>query len=310
MMPTREFSFGNALSHWSNTQGPGGFLWKYALAYGLATVAFLGVFLLLAGGAIMQFVSMSAQAPGGTVSDQEALRMLGSLVPVFLLAIPLGILFWVVFEGALQRRYIRDEGFSLRISGDEGRLFVVGLLWILTLIGLYLAIAIVVGAVGGGLAAALGESAVFIVIPLVIAGVAGFVWVVVRLSPASAMTIRDRKITFTSAFQASKGRFWQMFFAFIIMAIIAYIVSLVLQLILGAMIGGAMMTNPAIMNGTGDPEAMMAALFSPSTLVMAGFVYFVMSAVQGLIQFAWAGIPALAAKTDPHWTSGQADVFA
>ena len=309
-MPTREFSFGNALSHWSNTQGPGGFIWKYALAYGLATLAFLAAFLVIAGGAFMQLVTLSAESPTGEISDAEALRILGRLVPVFLLAIPLGILFWVVFEGALQRRYMRDEGFSLRIGGDEGRLFVVGLLWILTLFGLYLGIAIVVGVVGGGLAAAIGESAVFLIIPLVIAGVGLFVWVLVRLSPASAMTVRDRKITFTSAFQASKGRFWQMFFAFIIMAIIAYIVSIVLQLVLGAVIGGALMTNPAMMSGAQDPEAMMAALFSPATLVIAGLVYFVMSALNGIIQFAWAGIPALAAKTDPNWTGLQADVFA
>jgi hypothetical protein len=205
---------------------------------------------------------------------------------------------------------MRDEGFSLRIGGDEGRLFVVGLLWILTLFGLYLAIAIVVGVVGGGLAAAMGETGALLIIPLVIAGIGLFVWVVVRLSPASAMTVRDRKITFTSAFQASKGRFWQMFFAFIIMAIIAYIVSIVLQLVLAGVIGGALMTNPAMMSGAQDPEAMMAALFSPATLVIAGLVYFVMSAINGIIQFAWAGIPALAAKTDPNWTGLQADTFA
>ncbi len=308
-MPPREFSFGNALSHWSNTQGPGGFIWKYALAYGLATLAFVGGFLWVAGSAFMRLMALSMQSPGGEISDAEALGVLGSLVPLFLLAIPLGILFWVIFEGALQRRYMRDEGFSLRIGGDEGRLFVVGLLWLLTFIGLYLGIVIVIGIVGGGLGVAIGEAAVFILIPLIIAGLALFAWVVVRLSPASAMTVRDRKITFISAFGVSKGRFWAMFFAFIIMAIVAYIVSLVLQLILGMMIGGALMTNPAIMNGTDDPEALMAALFSPATLVSAAFVYFVMSAVNGIIQFAWAGIPALAAKTDPAWTGGQADVF-
>ncbi len=308
-MPTREFSFGNALSHWSNTQGPGGFLWKYALAYGLATVGVLLGFILLAGGAFMQLMSLSARAPGGQVSDAEVMRIMGSLIPIVLLAIPLGILFWVVFEGALQRRYMRDEGFSLKLGGDEGRLFVVGLLWLLTLFGLYLAIAVVAVGVGGAIGMAMGDTAALVIIPLVIAGVAAFVWVIVRLSPASAMTVRDRKITFTSAFAASKGRFWSMFFAFIIMAIIAYIVSLVLQLILGGVIGGAIMANPAFTSGSPDPEAMMAALFSPTTLVLGGMIYFVMSALQGVIQFAWAGIPALAAKTDPNWSGGQADVF-
>lgn len=308
-MPPREFSFGNALSHWSNSQGPSGFIWKYALAYGLATLAIAAVFVAIAGGAVMQLMTLSMQAPGGEISDAEALAVLGRLVPVFLLAIPLAILFWVVFEGALQRRYMRDEGFSLKIGGDEGRLFVVGLLWVLTLFGLYLGIAIVFGLVGAGLGLALGDAGMIILIPLVIAGVALFVWVIVRLSPASAMTVRDRKITFTSAFRASKGRFWQMFFAFIIMAIIAYIVSIVLQLVLGMMVGGALMSNPDIMSGTSDPEALMAALFSPGTLIGAAVAYFVMSAINGIVQFAWAGIPALAAKTDPEWTGGQADVF-
>jgi hypothetical protein len=308
-MPPREFSFGNALSHWSNTQGPGGFIWKYALAYGLATVAFLLGFILLAGGAFMQLMSLSTQAPGGQVSDAEVMRVMGTLIPIVLLAIPLAILFWVVFEGALQRRYMRDEGFSLKLGGDEGRLFVVGLLWMLTLFGLYIGIGLVVAIVGGGLTAAFGETAALVVIPLVIAGFAAFVWVIVRLSPASAMTVRDRKITFTSAFAASKGRFWSMFFAFIIMAIIVYIVSLVLQLILFGVIGGAMMTNPGFTSGSPDPEAVMAALFSPTTLVLGGVIYFVMSALQAAIQFAWAGIPALAAKTDPNWSGGQADVF-
>ncbi len=309
-MASRQFSFGNALSHWSNTQGPGGFVWKYALAYGLVSILMIALMFAVAAGPFLRLMTLASQSPGGEISDAAALSVLQGLLPVLLRAIPVGILFWVVFEGALQRRYMRDEGFSIKLGGDEGRLFVVGLLWIVTLIGLYLALAIGVGVVGGGLVGmAMGESAAFAIIPLVIAGFAAFVWVIVRLSPASAMTVRDRKITFTSAFAASKGRFWSMFFAFIIMAIIAYIVSLLLQLILMAVIGGAIAANPGFMDGPDTPDAVLSALMSPVVLLPAALAYFVMLGFQAIVQFAWAGIPALAAKTDPNWSGEQADVF-
>ncbi|MEO0784398.1 MAG: hypothetical protein AAFY10_01780 [Pseudomonadota bacterium] len=309
------FSFGNALTHWTKTQGPVGFVWKYALAYGVvaALIAMAAIFLI--GGPLINYVQLITEIEqNGVIDEQEVLTAMAGFFLPMLLFIPIGILFWVIFEGALQRRYMRDEGFSLRLGADEGRLFVVGIIWIAFIMALYFGFAILVGIVVALSAFALQGApeavAVISVILFLILGVA-ILYFVVRFSPAAALTVRDRAIRFSSAWGATRGRVWPMFFAFVIMAILAYILSTVLQLVMFGVIGGTLSASGLDFT---DPNAnvddVLAVLLSPVTLGIGGLVYLIMTAFQAVLQFAWAGIPALAAKTDPNWSGGTSSVDA
>lgn len=311
----QQFSFANALTHWTKTEGPKGFLWKYALAYGVVSVLIIVGMLFLLGRPFVEYMQIATEIEQtGTVDETALLSAMGALFLPALLFIPIGILFWVAFEGALQRRYMRAEGFSLRIGADEGRLIVVGLIWFGLFLALYFGLAIVVGIVAAAAAMALQgnpEIVALIMIPLFLLILVALLYFVVRFSPASALTVRDRAIRFSSAWGATRGRVWPMVFAFLIMLVAAYILSTVLQLVMFGLVGGVVATSGLDFTDT-EPEAIMAVLLSPVTLGVAGLVYLVMTAFQALIQFAWAGIPALAAKTDPNWTgatSGVDDTF-
>lgn len=292
-----KFTFDGALMHFARVKGPGGFIWKYAVAYGLATVLLFGVMILAVGGPFLRLMELSAASSTGQIDEEAAAAAMMSLIPLCLLAIPLGIGFWAVFESAVQRRYVRQEGFSLKFGGDEGRLLVIGLLWILTIFVLYLGVAIVAGVLIGAAGLALGEAAALIAIPVVIAAICAFLWVLVRLSPASAMTIRDRQIVFPSAFSASKGRFWPMFGAFVVIALVAIVVSLITQVLMGGVMGGALAANPAALE-SGDIGAMFT---NPVLLIGILLATFVSYALNAVVQFAFAGIAAKAALTDPNW---------
>lgn len=312
----QQFSFANAMTHWTRTEGPKGFLWKYALAYGVVSVLIIVGILFLLGRPFVEYMQIATEMEQtGTVDEAALLSAMGALFLPALLFIPIGILFWVAFEGALQRRYMHGESFSLRIGADEGRLFVVGLFWFGLFLALYFGLAIVVGIVAAGAAMALQgnpEIVVVIMIPLFLLILVALLYFVVRFSPASALTVRDRAIRFSSAWGATRGRVWPMVFAFLIMLVAAYILSTVLQLVMFGVVGGVVATSGIDFTDT-DPKAIMAVLLSPVTFGIAGLVYLVMTAFQALIQFAWAGIPALAAKTDPNWigaASGADDTFA
>ena len=115
-----DFNFGNAFMHFARTAGPRGFVWKYVLA--CLAVQFTVIMLLV----ILHNSTVVAVAPGALGDPQLAATalsyVLGSAV---YLVLPLSLLIYAVFESAALRRYIRREGFRLRLGRDELRMFVV-----------------------------------------------------------------------------------------------------------------------------------------------------------------------------------------
>lgn len=295
-MSVERFSFSAALSHWSNVEGPKGFIWKYALAYVLIA---LGLLLIVGVFFVVAVMSLTDLDP--TSDPHEIWTALLLFALLVLLVLIFGLLYWTMFEAASQRRYVRQEGFSLRLGADEGRVFVVGLLWVLTLIALNVAGSIVVGLIGVGLIRAIGFSAILIVGLLVIAFAGFLIWFMVRLAPASAMSIRDRQIRFTSAFGAKKRQFWSLFSAYFVMAFIFIAIIVSFCLIFIALLAGAIFSSIDFSAGEPDPEELVTVFLNPLLIglsVLWGIgAYF----VTGVMWFAWSGIPAKAALTDPNW---------
>lgn len=292
------FSFGNAMSHWSRTEGPQGFVWKFALAYAGAAIVVAVVGFLLGG--------MGALT--GDIGQVEIVR----LIIYYVWSIVAGVLVWAMFEAAGQRRYLRGEGLSLRIGGDEGRLIVVGLLMIVSILAMYLGIAFVVGLLvvaGGAVSPELGG------LLGIVSGIAGFgflVFMLVRLSPAAAMTVRDGHIRFPSAFTATKGRFWPLFGAYVVMSLIVLVAVIFLYLIIIAIGMGVVFSTTEVGSGGGFDEDVVMALISNPLVILLGLMLLLgVYIFQGLVMFVFQGIPALAAKTDPNWAGAgsAADTF-
>jgi len=300
-----EFSFGTAISHWSKTEGPSGFIWKYLAFYGGIVIAMALIVGLLLGPiyvALLQSIGDLTTDPEAANNAMEA-AMAQNVIQIvlgYLVALLLGWVLWAVFECAAQRRYIRGDRFSLRFGADERRMMVVGLIWIIMIILLYFGIAIVTGILMMPLVMMAGDnSGLIIFVPmlviLVVFGVMSLF--IVRWSAAAALTIRDEKIHFFHSWSVTKGKFWPMFGAFLVLSLI---LGVGWFLIYGAFLASVM--GPAI--AAGNSAGSMS--LGPVMIVIMVVLYLALLIFQAFAGFVMAGVAALAAKSDPEYSGLQA----
>ena len=167
------FSFANAMLHFAQARGPGGFIWKYALSYLIAVLLMGGLAYLLFQPLIGLFTDVLLQVARGAMTGddvevvitREITGMAGRIIFSYIGLLLLTALVWSMFEAAIQRRYVREEGFSIGVGADEFRLLLVAVMWVLFNIVGYLASAIIAGilgaiimSIGGGENYALGFS--------------------------------------------------------------------------------------------------------------------------------------------------------
>jgi hypothetical protein len=130
-MPTK-FSFEGALLNAFRAAHAKTFLWKFAVAYALVFTAFLLLLGLLAKDSFIAFTQAieALEEADFDQTDPGAMMavLFGTLTPLIpwaaLGSIGSGVL-WAMFESASQRRYVRNEPFSLRLGADELRMMVV-----------------------------------------------------------------------------------------------------------------------------------------------------------------------------------------
>lgn len=286
----QRFSFDNAAFHFARTDGPIGFLVPFIFVYLVAGAAVTAINF---GAQYLIFGSLNGFADllsSGVVPANQF-----AAVGIYYLIVSVaGAVFWAVFEASVQRRYVLDEGFSIKLGGDEFRLLVVGLLWFLSFLGSYLLmIVIVVLPVTALSANGVSPFAPLLIFVGILIYFFVWIWMAVKLSAASALTIRDQKIKFLDSWGATRGRFWPLFGAFLVLLIIALVIYFVLVgLVFGVTFGGEFMLS--------SPDRLMR-LGNPQTLGAMFFVLFLMmTTVQALFLYIWAGPAALIAKTDPR----------
>ena len=301
-----QFTFGNAVTHFSKTGGPAGFLWKFALAYALLACVVQAISVFLQWPVYEAYIQMFA---GGDIDqyteDLENISVASSLSG--LLVMPLGILLWVVFEGANQRRYMRGEGFRLRVGADEARLLLVGLIWIALFIGMYIGFALtLVIPVAIGFATA--PDGVVLAVLLGIVLMLGFLvlafWFSARLSAAAALTVRDRQIRFFESWRVTRGKGWTIAGAWIVLGLIAISVLVLFYLLLAALgIGLLSAQVPGLMDGDASEGEIFRAIASPMFWLPMLAVVIVFTIAQSTLMHIFSGPAALAARTDPEWIS-------
>lgn len=290
----QRFNFENAAFHFTKTEGPGGFVWKFLAAYTVLYLVLTGINYGLAAAFFGSMQDLQTQIMVGGFPT----GMLGQILAYYAVVTLLGVVFWVLFEASILRRYVRDEGFSLKLGGDEGRLLIVGILWVLLFFASYIAFALFVAAfamIGGMIDPILGG---ILSILAVLVGFAVWIYLFVRLSAAGALTVRDRQIRFPSSMKVTKGRFWTLFGAYFILMLILvafYVVGAVLLFSVVFASSDIDFTNPQSL------ALAMASLESPVVLIVLSAIG---SFLKGLFMFAWAGPAALAAKVDPRLGGG------
>mgnify|MGYP003630929589 CR=1 FL=1 len=298
------FDYGNAVMHFRKTGGPKGFLFRFGATYVLLYVLLSAVSLWL------QWPMYGAMFDPAVMDDPVAMEAammghMGRMMLGYVVLLPLGLAFWMVFEGANQRRYMRAEDFRLRLGADEWRLLVVGLIWFGLFIGLYiggiLAVLVPMGvaaATGTGEGAMIGGVLAFV---LAIAYMIFVFWLCARFSPAAALTVRDRKIKFGEAWRVTRGKAWTIIGSWIVLALIMSAVFFVFYLIFVVAIIASLMPMMSGME-TEDPTAVFRALLSPGVLIPGALLVVVLVFLQACGMHIYSGPAALAARTDPEWT--------
>ncbi len=304
----QRFTFENAFLHFARTDGPRGFIWKYLASYLLLAIciAALGYYLFrplidVGFSVFMDAIGAGSEAQAERIVARRLTEIAGWIVSGYVLLLVVGVFFWAAFEAAVQRRYVRDEGFRLGLGGDELRLILLALIWFAVSVGIYILSAFAIGAGTASVIMALDDERLGLLVLLVsvIFVACTWLWVAVRLAPASAMTIRDRRLKFFDAWGASRGRFWSLFGAYIVLAIIIFFASVIAWFVMGTVVVNALMANAhALEQAMDNPVQLVSALMRIDILGPIAAAYLTGLILQGFCGYMWAGPAALAAKTD------------
>lgn len=313
-MPT-QFSFEGALSNAFRAAHFRTFPWVYATVYALIVVLFCLVAALLSRDAMLEFIQAIEALENANLDESDPREVLAqvfaTLTPFFPIAINVTIgswVVWAVFESASQRRYVRDERFSLRLGADELRMMVVGLLWSLLNIACFLPMLFVLFGSGTSLFNQVldGQSAASMENEIIVSAFGAFglilllfpfyVFFATRLSPCFAMTIKDRRIVFFDAWNVSRGRFWPILGAFLIIAVAGSIVASVVEQAFQFGLVQFMSRFSNVQSG----EELMQLLYSAEFLLPTGLYIFASMFMSALQQHFNGGPAAFAARHDPR----------
>ena len=287
-----EFSLSSALMHFTRTEGPSGFVWKFIASYAAALLALWTVW-----GAMMVFLIPGfwdeVMTTGGFYTDS------GSEIVVMFSGFILYLGVASMFEAAALRRYIQRDGLSLRFGADERRVLLTYLIWFVlffvtnTVLGL--GGALIVGIISFGTGSPGVTVTAMVLLYLAFLGAMAFLGI--KYSPATAISIRDQKRKFFDAAKAVKGRAWKLFGGFLLVYVAFWISTLILMLVAQLVVSLAL--------NLGDDGALISggAMLIVSALVL--------SVAFATFHLAILGLPAHAALTEPGYSDTErvSDIF-
>ena len=274
----------------------------------LAVVAWAVVYLLMY---VAMGLWISSVMPGQiqAMSDPRAFgAAMAGLVAPFAAFMFLSLVVYVVIFAAVQRAVLKPERqgfFYLRFGMDELRLLVLTILFLvvyyLVLVGAIVLIAVVAS---GSRGAAAG------LFFLVFLGAIPFTaWYFVRFGLAFPLTILREKIVIGEAWRISRGRFWPLFAASLVIVVIMFVLSIVASSFSNVSYFSDLAQaqgNPAAVQ-----QAMQAQLARQFGLGAASLVRWTLGAVVGAISITlWGGAAATAVRLLTFNPSEIAETFA
>lgn len=258
------------------------------LAWAAAYVIFFAVFFAVAGGSLINVVSLAEQLEQSAEPSMEQvttiLRAYGTLM---FLVLPLSMLFSAVLSTGVARAVIRPQegrfGY-LRLGRNELRILLAMLAAGLLMLG------VTVGGMGvasvlGGLAAETNTP--LLILPAVLVGLATVgvsIWLAVRLSLIVPISFAEEKIALKESWVMSKGRFWPL----LGMAVLAGVMSMLVGLLGSIVIAPLNLIFGGLESLAGAETTNIATLFVkfwPALLVW-GVVNALLSAAQAAIIYA------------------------
>ena len=288
-----------------------GVLTGIAAAYLVLMIVIIGAFLAMnyqfLGPVVTWYGQLVSASARGATPDPSTMQPPAGLGLFFLSIIPFMFvcyLAFAAFEAACLRWMIRGEvsGFmGLSLGRDTWSVYLCYWIWFFLYIGFSLIVGIIsavviavlmMGSQNGQLGSAfiVGEIVRLVTyIPLV--------FFAVRLAPASAVSVGEKRVAFFDAWKVTKGRFWELFLSFLTLYVLVVIGEIV---IVGALIAIFFASLwPTIVNMGNDPTgeqtmAAIGALFTPENLIAVGVTYVILIALSLLVYILFYGINARA----------------
>jgi len=275
----------------------------WALFYLVVMVAALA----MVGGSVIGLMGAAETLEqSGATSFDDVMPVLSGYMAIFAVVLPVSLIASAMIYAAVARAVLRpsESAFGyLRLGMDEVRVLVVSIVLTILFIVLSFVVFGIVGMVAGMSAAADMPALWLVVVLLVCAAIALFIWLAVRLSLAIPITMAERRIAIFDSFAVTKGRFWPL----LGMALLAFVMSIVVSLL------GSLVAMP-IQLATGGIEG-LAGLEGESipTILQAAWpaiaAWVVINAVISALQVAVVYAPFSAAYRDIKGGQPNAAVF-
>jgi hypothetical protein len=296
----------------------GGVLLGATLTYAIIVCAVFGLFAYLNWQAVVDYftwsMTMGQAAEKADPNDPSAVlgammppASVMSLMPAYFLFMFVSYLLLAMYEAACLRWMIRGETkgfFGLALDADTLRVYFTYWIWFFLLIALYFVVAIVfVGVgVGIGMSAAAGDAAsavgpgLLIVSLLVLAVILALIYFGVRFAPAAATSIAKRRFAFFDAWTVTKGRFWALFGAYLLLFLMYFVGIIILSVAAGVFMGVGMVGQMQTTTEPQTPEQALALFASPSVWIPMAICYGLMLVGAFVFYVALFGVNARAAQ--------------
>ena len=250
--------------------------------------------------------------PFGARPDPET--MLAAMVPFYGVILVMAIAQIVVWA-AIYRACLRpDESAAayLRIGGDEWRLFLIGLLWVLFSTVVLVIGGLIIGAgIAGVRAGAPGSAGPTVAVVLAGFGLGLFLLILfiflgVRLALVWPLAMQRKRILIGEAWRLSRGHFWAMFGSALAVLLILYAASMVVNVLQFGSFGVPGM-------GAADPETARRMMFTQfTTFGPMRIIVILLSGVVGagyMIAMA-AGLAEALHQLQPDDSDSLAEIYA
>jgi hypothetical protein len=225
----------------------------------LVSLVIGAIVVLAVGPELAQLQSLGRQRP---TDPTQAMAAFSHLLPMYAILLPVSLVINGVVYAAVARAVLRPREERLgyiRFGGDELRQALLMLLWIVVIVLAYCAafIAVLVPTV----------ILTLIAKPLAVLGVlfgllalAALVYGLVRLSLSSAMTFDRKRVELLGSWTLTRGQFWNMFGAYLLVLGLALVILILVSIISTAV--------AAVLGGIGG----MAAVFTRNVGSMGEFL--------------------------------------
>lgn len=275
----------------------------WALFYLVVMVAALA----MVGGSVIGLMSAAENLEqSGATSFDDVMPVLSAYMAILAVVLPVSLIASAMIYAAVSRSVLRpgESAFGyLRLGMDEVRVLVVSVVLFILFAVLSVVLFGIVGMVAGFSTAADMPALWLVVVLLVFAAIAFFIWLAVRLSLAIPITMAERRIAIFDSFAVTKGRFWPL----LGMALLAFVMSIVVGL-LGSLVAMPIQLATGGLNGLAGLEGeSIPTILQAAWPAIAAWV--VINAVISALQVAVVYAPFSAAYRDIKGGQPNAAVF-